>query len=79
MLIMTDGEDNSSQKKLKWIEEWFQKSGLKSTFFTICDGHNQKNQYLAQIMHSKYITSSEKWFENGFDAASVRAGFMNLK
>lgn len=73
---MTDGQDNCSQKKLDWMQDWFQKNGLKSTFLTICNGDNPTNQRIAKLLHSKYLKAgNQQWFSNSFDGTQIRAGF----
>jgi hypothetical protein len=68
MLIMTDGEDNRSKESIDWMQDWLQKSGLKSTFFTTCQGDNDKNRRLASSLHSKYLaTGVQRFFSNSFD------------
>lgn len=54
MLIMTDGQDNSSRNRMNWAEEWWRRNGLKSTFFAICQGDNEQNRRLAQNMNARY-------------------------
>ena len=79
MLIMTDGEDNSSKEKCDWADEWFAKSGLKSTFFTICEGNNQRNIDTAKMLQAKYIElGAESWFSNKFNDESMVRGITHL-